>query len=106
MSSRFVPLKVALFMNTYQNPKGKEQYHELTERYQVDGVPTFVVLSKNGIELSRPNLHKRRQGVTNLKQQTMAALAEGKSASTNFNLFIKIGAGALIGIVAAWMLRR
>ena len=44
----YIPLKVALYRNTYQSPEAKAEYNRLSSAYGIDAVPSFVILDEEG----------------------------------------------------------
>lgn len=101
VQQRFIPLKIALYRNSYQNPTEKAQYKELSSRYQNRGVPAFYVLDKEGTRLSKPDIFKQYKGVNDRTELIIAAIEQADN-STGFPIApIKLvaGLGALLVIV-------
>lgn len=103
---QFIPLKVALYMNAPQSPAAKAEYYRLSKEYGIEGVPIFLILNTDGTVFAKPDLFKRRKGVTNMLEQTMAAIREAEEGSGGSNLYLKIGVGVVLGGAAFIFLRK
>ncbi len=103
---QFIPLKVALYMNSPQSPQAKAEYHKLSQEYGVEGVPNFVILNPDGSLFAKPDLFKRRKGVSNYTEQVMAAILEAEEDAGGMNLYMKIGLGVVLSGVAFVVLKR
>lgn len=103
---QFIPLKVALYMNSPQSPQAKAEYHRLSQEFGVEGVPNFVILNPDGTLFAKPDLFKRRKGVSNYTEQVMAAILEAEKDSGGMNLYMKIGLGVVLSGVAFVVLKR
>jgi thiol-disulfide isomerase/thioredoxin len=94
---QFIPLKIALYMNTYQSTQAKQEYHSLSEKYGITGVPSFVILDSDGSLIAKPDLFKRRKGITNFKDQTLAAILEAEKPSGILHFKWQIGIAVVVG---------
>jgi thioredoxin-related protein len=103
---QFIPLKIALYMNSPQSPQAKAEYYKLSKEYGVEGVPNFVILNTDGTVFAKPDLYKRRKGVTNRLEQTMAAILEAEEGSAGSHLYLKIGVGVVTGGAVFIFLRK
>lgn len=103
---RYIPLKVALYRNTYQSPQAKAEYNKLSAEYGIEAVPSFVILDAEGNLTAKPDLFKRRKGVTNMQEQVFAAIEEAESGPGGLNFYVKLGIGAAVAGVAFIFLKR
>ena len=103
---RYIPLKIALYRNSYQAPQAKAEYNRLSAQYNIQGVPNFVILDAEGTLTARPDLFKRRKGVTNLQEQVFAAIEEAENGGGGIGLYAKVGIAAVIAGIAFIFLRK
>ncbi|MCB1123188.1 MAG: thioredoxin family protein, partial [Verrucomicrobiae bacterium] len=94
---QYIPLKLALYMNIPQSPAAKEEYHRLSQEFGISAVPSFAILDSEGNLIARPDLQKRRKGVTNLTEQVIAAINDAEESSGGLDLKWKIGIGLALG---------
>ncbi len=103
---KYIPLKVALYRNTYQSPQAKAEYNRLSSEYKINGVPNFVILDAEGNLTAKPDLFKNRKGVTNVQEQVFAAIEEAENGGSGMGLYTKIGIGVALAGGAFIFLRR
>lgn len=103
---KYIPLKIALYRNTYQSPQAKAEYNRLSAEYKINGVPNFVILDSTGKITGRPDIFKRRSGVTSMTEQVMTAIEEAEKGSDGIPFTIKIGVAAVAVVGAMIFLRK
>ena len=104
---KYIPLKIALYRNTYQSPEAKAEYNRLTAEYNIKGVPNFVILDSTGKLIGRPDIFKRRSGVSSMTEQVMTAIEEAeKGGIGGIPMSVKIGVTAVAVIGAFVFLRK
>ena len=103
---QFIPLKIALYMNSPQSAEAKAEYHRLSDEYAINGVPGFAILTTDGTLLSRPDINKRRPGVSSYSEQVIAAITEADNSTKGKSLYIKVGIGFVLGVLIVIFLRR
>jgi|GEM_PF-3187266 len=96
----FIPLKIELYRRSPQSAASKAQYNELSDQYEIKGVPAFAVLSKEGELLGRPDIFKQYKGVQGREEHVIAAIKAASGGSSG-SLYLKVGLGliVLIGMI-------
>ena len=103
---KYIPLKIALYRNTYQSAQAKAEYNRLSSEYNISVVPSFVILDAEGNLTAKPDLFKNRKGVTNFEEQVFAAIEEAENGGSGMGLYTKIGIGVALAGGAFMFLRR
>ncbi|MCH6255701.1 thioredoxin family protein [Puniceicoccaceae bacterium K14] len=106
VEQRFIPLKVALYRNSYQQPAEKAQYEELSSRYGNRGVPAFYILSKEGDQIAKPDIFKRYEGATDRTELIIAAIEQADGSPGLSMSPFKIVAGLGILLIVLRIIRR
>ncbi len=103
---KYIPLKIALYRNTYQSAQAKAEYNRLSSEYNISAVPSFVIIDAEGNITAKPDLFKNRKGVTNFEEQVFAAIEEAENGGSGMGLYTKIGIGVALAGGAFMFLRR
>lgn len=103
---QFIPLKIALYMNNPQTAQAKAEYYKLSKEYAINGVPSFAILTTDGTLLSKPDLNKRRPGVSSYSEQVIAAITDADNSTKGKSLYMKVGIGVVLSAILVIFLRR
>tara|TARA_Y100000588_G_scaffold395215_1_gene521376 strand:+ start:198 stop:413 length:216 start_codon:yes stop_codon:yes gene_type:complete len=59
---QYISLKIALYRNTCQSTRAKQEYHQANKEYKIKEVSDFVILDIDSNLVARPDLYKSRSG--------------------------------------------